>query len=97
MVADLEKSERPSTLASDESAPQQQLAAEQEDSSHFTAADWALDKSVVRRLDISVVSLCAIIYFLSFLECVLPPGNVEACEDTTRADLEPGLHSRSNM
>lgn len=69
MVADIEKTERPSTLASEETAPQQLGA--QEDSSDFTKEDWILDQQVVRRLDYSVVSLSAIIYFLSFLEYVL--------------------------
>ncbi|ORY87451.1 major facilitator superfamily domain-containing protein [Leucosporidium creatinivorum] len=65
MVVDLEKTERPSTVASEESAPHQ---AAQEDSSDFTAADWALDKATVRRLDVSVVTLASIVYFLSFLD-----------------------------
>ncbi|BGP00241.1 hypothetical protein JCM10021v2_003922 [Rhodotorula toruloides] len=41
----------------------------QQASSHgFTAADWELDKAAVRRLDWTVLPLCAIVYLLNFLE-----------------------------
>lgn len=39
-------------------------------SSHgFTPADWELDKAAVRRLDWTVLPLCALVYLLNFLEC----------------------------
>jgi len=40
----------------------------QHDSSDFTADEWALDRAAVRRLDWTVLPLCAVIYLLNFLD-----------------------------
>ncbi|TNY19409.1 major facilitator superfamily domain-containing protein [Rhodotorula diobovata] len=44
------------------------LNTSQQDSADFTDAEWALDKAAVRRLDWTVLPLCAITYLLNFLD-----------------------------
>ncbi|GAA5890544.1 hypothetical protein JCM8208_004908 [Rhodotorula glutinis] len=41
---------------------------QQHDSSDFTPEEWALDKAAVRRLDYTVLPLCALVYLLNFLD-----------------------------
>lgn len=64
---DAEKSQRSSIT--EERRPQ----AKQHDSSNFTQSDWDLDKSALRRLDVTVLPLCAITYFLNFLARYFSP------------------------
>ncbi|GAA6032537.1 hypothetical protein JCM8097_004805 [Rhodosporidiobolus ruineniae] len=65
-VADLEKS-RHSESVTEEPVPHTAMP-RQEDSSDFTEEEWALDKEAVRRLDWTLLPLCAIAYLLNFLD-----------------------------
>ncbi|GAA6009332.1 hypothetical protein JCM10207_004353 [Rhodosporidiobolus poonsookiae] len=64
-ASDIEKAPASDTTAETRQARQQ---ARQEDSSGFTEEDWALDKAAVRRLDLTVLPLAAILYLLNFLD-----------------------------
>ncbi|GAA5975345.1 hypothetical protein JCM11641_005946 [Rhodosporidiobolus odoratus] len=66
MSVDLEKSRHSSVTDDTSVAPQHQP--KQEDSSGFTPEQWALDKAAVRRLDWTLLPLCAMIYLLNFLD-----------------------------
>ncbi|GAA5836663.1 hypothetical protein JCM11251_002690 [Rhodosporidiobolus azoricus] len=70
---DLDKKQRIEAEKSQQSSVteeqfQRRTQPKQEDSSAFTEADWALDKAALRRLDITVLPLCALTYFFNFLD-----------------------------
>ncbi|GAA5891780.1 hypothetical protein JCM6882_006205 [Rhodosporidiobolus microsporus] len=72
-VADAEKSQRSSVT---EEQYTRRPQARQDDSVGFTEAEWALDKAALRRLDWTVLPLCAITYFLNFLDAQVKPAKI---------------------
>ncbi|GAA5926298.1 hypothetical protein JCM10213_007425 [Rhodosporidiobolus nylandii] len=67
MTVDMEKNGEGSVVTTSPE-PFVHMQPRQEDSSGFTPEQWALDKRAVRKLDFTLVPLCAMIYLLNFLD-----------------------------
>jgi hypothetical protein len=66
MVVDVEKSERSSVTEG--TAVVRKPMARQDDFSGYTEEELLADKAAVRRLDLTVVPLCGLVYLLNFLD-----------------------------